>query len=145
MKHSKLDTLRKEDFMNLGKQSLLLIAFSLLTVGSIDHTSIFSFGTYAMASSKIGDLSKFNKIASDTLDLVKSKNLRGAKDRIKDLETSWDEAEPSLKPRNAQEWHVVDKGIDRALTAVRTDPPDQGTCEKAMGELITIFNQAEGK
>ncbi len=131
--------------MNFKRWFLLLGIFSIMSFGSIMPNMIFSIGSPANASSKIGDLSKFKKIAVDALDLVKTKNLSGAKARIKDLETSWDEAEPALKPRDASEWHVVDKSIDRALKALRANSPDQNASEKAMDELISVFNQAEGK
>ncbi len=45
----------------------------------------------------------------------------------------------------ADHWHLLDKAIDRALTAARADPPDAPACVAALAARLRTFGLLQGK
>lgn len=121
-----------------------------LAVGCSKHSDTPNKDITAQVSqthtaSKLGDLTSFRNIAFEVNVFVDKGDLPAAKTRIKDLELAWDSAEAGLKPRAADDWHVLDKSIDQALAALRADPAKQADCKNAMTQLLKTFDMLQGK
>lgn len=100
-----------------------------------------SAASQSAAKSRLGDLTALRDLAADTASLVQEGKLATARDHIKELELAWDSAEAGLKPRAPEDWHTLDKAIDRALTLLRKQDPSQIECEAAMADLLKTFAQ----
>ena len=70
------------------------------------------------AASLPGDLTLFRTIAVSAVNaasLVDENGQPAAVSHIKNLEVAWGGAEAGLKPRAADDWHVLDRAIDKVL------------------------------
>jgi hypothetical protein len=63
--------------------------------------------------------------------------MRGARARITDLESAWDQNEEKLRAIDPEGWTSIDKSLDRALKQVRTGSPDLAACTEALSTLAT--------
>lgn len=87
------------------------------------------------------DLAGFITISQDTLDLLNAGDQSGATKRIADLESEWDMAQSTLKPKDKARWNELDGRIDDALSELRSRHPDITTEKTSLETLIASLQQ----
>ncbi len=96
-------------------------------------------GQSATASFPGSDVATIRTIVSDTRGLVAAGDQAGATARAKDLETAWDDAQPTLEPLDETGWSVLDGQIDAVLTSIRDAHPDAAAETTALNTLLTTL------
>jgi uncharacterized membrane-anchored protein len=96
-------------------------------------------GQSATAKFPPAEVTKFRTIVQETLVMVRSGDPAGAKTRIADLETAWDEHQSTLQRLDASGWSVVDGQIDAVLSALRSSKPDAAAQTQALTTLLTTL------
>ncbi len=94
----------------------------------------------AAAVTELGDLSSLRGIAEDTLQIVKTGDLKAAQLRITDFETAWDGAAGTMRPLSPPKWVVIDHAADAAIGALRAPQPVEADAEAALNGLIAALD-----
>ena len=89
-----------------------------------------------------GQVSSLSDISSGTLSLIQQGDPQGAKARVTDLETAWDDGQEALNAADCQAWAFIDKQIDGVLSAVRSGNPDSAKEEQLIGDLLATLSGA---
>lgn len=96
--------------------------------------------TAAVQADPLGDLSSYRTIVADTRALAEAGDLAAAETRITDLETRWDEAEATLRPKDPEAWGNVDAAADDAFAALRAPHPEAAAVERTLGALSLVLS-----
>ncbi len=129
------------------KQFLLaavLIAVPVALFAAVETWVLPQTGTDAATADALGDLSGYETIVSDTRDLVDQGNLAAAKTRISDFETTWDQAEPTLRPKAPAAWGNIDASADKVFAALRAASPDPETVQDRLSTLSSTLASPGG-
>jgi uncharacterized membrane-anchored protein len=100
-------------------------------------TATLAPGQSATAKFPPAETATFRTITQDTLAKVQAGDQAGATARIKDLETAWDDDQPTLQPLDDTGWTVLDGQIDNVLKSVRASNPDPATETQTLTTLLT--------
>ncbi|MEP6946864.1 MAG: hypothetical protein ABJA02_13165 [Acidobacteriota bacterium] len=94
----------------------------------------------------LGDLSHFRTIASELRSKLISGDLKTAKARADDLESSWDAAQSKLRPLDPEKWTQMDAAIDETLKKVRSPQPKNSETVGSIDALLSVIqNVGSGK
>lgn len=119
---------------------LIIVPVGVFAVAELAMpSSLAAAATSGADATSLGDMTPFQTIATDLAGLAGAGDLAGAKTRIKDLETAWDDQEATLRPNNPTAWGNLDSGIDDALTAVRAATPDQAGVVASLTALQALL------
>jgi len=97
-------------------------------------------GQSATAKFPPAEVTKFRTIVADTLNQVQAGDQAGATERVNDLETAWDDDQPTLQPLDDSGWTVLDGQIDHVLKAFRANNPDPATETQTLTTLMTSLD-----
>ncbi len=122
------------------KQFLLAAALIAVPVTAFSAFQINYNTSPATAEAMgLGDLSNMQAVVSDTLAIATKGDFTAAEKRITDFETLWDEAEPTLRPKNKDQWSNIDGASDGALKSLRAKAPDAAKVKAKLSALLAAL------
>ena len=90
----------------------------------------------------VPETAEFKKLAKATLAALEAGRKEEMVAKLTDLETAWDAKEDVLKPKDAATWAMLDKTMDKAISALRSSKTDLAKGKAALEDLLKKLKQA---
>ncbi len=84
----------------------------------------------------------FIALTKETLDALAAGKSTEMVAKLTDLETAWDDDEEMLQPRDTATWTLLDKTLDKAISALRSSRINIPKGKAALNELLRMLQQA---
>lgn len=84
----------------------------------------------------------FKALASETIAALDAAKKDEMIAKLTDLETIWDEKEEALSPKAPATWMIIDKTLDRGISALRSSKTDLPKGKAALEDFIKKLDQA---
>lgn len=123
------------DSSSPARQILLAVTLIAVPVAAFSAYELYTVKSVQAASTGLGDLSSFKAIVADVQALIDKGDIAGAKARITDYETAWDQAETAIRPLDQTQWGNIDQANDAAFSAIRKGTPDPAAVKAAIATL----------
>jgi hypothetical protein len=85
---------------------------------------------------------EFKALAQATLDALAAGKQTEMVAKLTDLETAWDDQEKTLRPKNEATWTMLDKTLDKGISALRSSHKDPVKGKAALEDLLKKLGQA---
>ena len=85
---------------------------------------------------------RFKALTKETLEALAAGKNAEMVAKLTDLETVWDEKEKTLKPKDEATWTLLDKTLDKAISALRSSKTNLPKGKAALEDLLKKLEQA---
>ena len=128
---------------------------SLFPIVACLIVTVFTSNTPCLAKEKAGteatapaqvytakETANFKALAKETIAALAAGKNTEMVAKLTDLETAWDAKEKVLKPKNQDTWTLLDKTLDKAISALRSSKTSIPKGKAALEELLKMLDQA---
>jgi len=99
--------------------------------------------TAAAAAGAVDDnMTRYRKLATDTLEAFKAHDMPTAKKKARELEVAWDTGEKALQKKSPNVWEQIDKAMDVFIKPMQDKSPDPAKVQLAYDDFIAKLQLA---
>jgi hypothetical protein len=90
------------------------------------------------------ETAEFIKLTKETLVALAAGKQPEMVAKLTDLETAWDDQEAVLKPKNEATWKLLDKSLDKGISALRSSHANPAKGKVALEDLLAELLKVSG-
>ena len=126
----------------------IIVSAVFLTIVGVSESSCHAAEPKAASPAGVAvvytakETAKFKELAKQTLAALAADKSTEMVAKLTDLETVWDEQEEVLKPKNEATWTIIDKTLDKGISALRSSKVNLKKGKAALEDLLVKLDAA---